>query len=166
MRVFIFVQLIAYLGMAPGWAAERTEPVTISTLVAQTLAENPEIKFYEAEVLAAKAGRKGASKWPNPELNLDAGRKAVGGSDASAAGLAWAASVAQPIEWPGRLALRKGLASSDVALSELGLAQFKQAVGAKVFTLAYSLAMQQERAAAGGRSLGPAHGVAGCRHSA
>jgi cobalt-zinc-cadmium efflux system outer membrane protein len=148
MRIHIFLQMTAIIGMAQIWAAEGTGPVTISKLMAQTLAENPEIKFYDAEILAAKAGRKQAAKWANPELNLEAGRKTVRGSDATAAGLAWAASVAQPVEWPGRLALRKAIANSDVALAELGLAQFKQAVAAKVCTLAYSLAMQQERSAA------------------
>jgi cobalt-zinc-cadmium efflux system outer membrane protein len=148
MRIRFIVQVIAILAVAPIWAAERTEPVAISTLVLQTLAENPEIRFYDAEIQAAKAGRRQAGKWTNPELSFDAGRKTVRGSDASAAGLAWAASVAQPVEWPGRLALRKAIANSDVALAELGLAQFKQAITAKVSTLAYSLALQQERAAA------------------
>ena len=132
----------------PILSAEKPTAVTITTLVEQTLAENPEIQFYEAEILAAKAGRKQAGKWANPELSLEAGRKSVRGPDASAAGFSWAASLAQPIEWPGRLALRKAIANSDVALAELGLARFKQAVAAKVRTLAYALAMQQERTAA------------------
>ena len=132
----------------PILSAEKPTAVTITTLVEQTLAENPEIQFYEAEILAAKAGRKQAGKWANPELSLEAGRKSVRGPDASAAGFAWAASLAQPIEWPGRLALRKAIANSDVTLAELGLARFKQAVAAKVRTLAYALAMQQERTAA------------------
>lgn len=132
----------------PILSAEKPTAVTITTLVEQTLAENPEIQFYEAEILAAKAGRKQAGKWANPELSLEAGRKSVRGPDSSAAGFAWAASLAQPIEWPGRLALRKAIANSDVALAELGLARFKQAVAAKVRTLAYALAMQQERTAA------------------
>ena len=132
------------------WAEEKTTPVTIATLVAQTLAENPEVQFYEGEILAAKAERKQAGKLANPELSLDVGRKSVRSSAASASGVAYAASLAQPVEWPGRLALRKAIANSDVALAELGLARFKQAVAAKVRTLAYSLAMQQERAAAAG----------------
>ena len=146
MRTPLFILSIALC--CPLLSAEKPTAVSITTLVEQTLAENPEIQFYEAEILAAKAGRKQAGKWPNPELSLDAGRKSVRGSDASTSGLAWAASLAQPIEWPGRLALRKAIANSDVALAELGLARFKQAVAAKVRTLAYALAMQQERTAA------------------
>ena len=146
MRTPIFILSIALC--CPLLSAEKPTAVTITTLVEQTLSENPEIQFYEAEILAAKAGRKQAGKWANPELSLDAGRKSVRGFDASAAGLAWAASLAQPIEWPGRLALRKAIANSDVTLAELGLERFKQAVAAKVRMLAYALAMQQERTAA------------------
>ncbi len=148
MRVHFLIISLLFLCPAALWAEEKSPPVTINRLVDQTLAENPEIRFYEAEILAARAGRKQAARWSNPELSLDAGRKSVRGSDASASGLAWAASLAQPVEWPGRLALRKAIANSDVVLAELGLERFRQAVAAKVRTLAYSLAMQQERTAA------------------
>jgi cobalt-zinc-cadmium efflux system outer membrane protein len=148
MRISIFLLLGAAASLLPVRAAEKPPPVTIAALVVQTLAENPEIKFYEAEILAAKAGLRQAGQWANPELSLDIGRKSVRSSDASTSGLAWAASLAQPIEWPGRLALRKAIANSDVALAEIGLVRFKQAVASKVRTLAFSLAMQQERTAA------------------
>ena len=138
---------LAFLCAAFVRAEEKAPPVTIGRLVEQTLAENPEIRFYEAEIQAAKAGRQQAGNWANPELSLEAGRKTVRGSDAPASGLAWAASLAQPIEWPGRLALRKALANSEVALADLGLARFKQAVAGKVRSLAYGLAMRQESAA-------------------
>lgn len=143
---------ILFLGLAsvllPLRAAEKPPPVTIGALVSQTLAENPEIKFYEAEIAAAKAGLRQAGQWANPELSLEVGRKSVRSSDASASGLAWAAALAQPIEWPGRMALRKAIANSDIALAEIGLVRFKQAVASKVRVLAFSLAMQQERSAA------------------
>lgn len=148
MRIPFLIFSITFLAPPALWAEEASPTVTIKRLVDQTLAENPEIQFYEGEILAAKAGRKQAARWSNPELSLDARRKSVRESDASASGLAWAASLAQPVEWPGRLALRKAIANSDVLLAELGLERFKQAVAAKVRMLAYSLAMQQERTAA------------------
>ena len=146
MRFIIFI--FAAVGLVPLHAADKPPPVTIPVLVAQTLAENPEIKFYEGEILAAKAGLRQSGQWANPELSLDIGRKSVRSSDAATSGLAWAAALAQPIEWPGRIALRKAIANSDVALAELGLVRFRQAVAGKVRTLAYSLAMEQERAGA------------------
>jgi cobalt-zinc-cadmium efflux system outer membrane protein len=144
--IALFFVVLSPVGLRA--ADKAPAPVTISALVNQTLTENPEIKFYEGEILAAKAGRNQAAKWANPELNLDVGRKSAKSSDASASGLAWAASMAQPVEWPGRLALRKAIANNDVALAELGLVRFKQALASKVRTLTYSLTMQQERAAA------------------
>lgn len=129
-------------------AEEKPSPISLPALVEQTLAENPEVRFYEAEILSAKAGRRQAGKWANPELNLEAGRKSLKSSDASASGLAWAASLAQPVEWPGRLALRKAIANSDISLAELGLNRFKQALAGKVRDLAYTLSLHQEQAAA------------------
>lgn len=148
MRTHFTTILLTIFSSTSLWAEDKPPPVSIPTLVAQTLAENPEIRFYQGEILAAKAGVKQAGKWANPELSLDAARKSVRSSDASASGLAWAASLAQPIEWPGRLALRKAIANSDMTLAELGLVRFKQAVASKVRTLAFSLTMHQERAAA------------------
>jgi cobalt-zinc-cadmium efflux system outer membrane protein len=148
MRFSLLILLGTLAALLPLSAAEKLAPVTIAALVSQTLAENPEIKFYEAEIHAAKAGLRQAAQWANPELSLEIGRKSVRSSDASTSGVAWAASLAQPIEWPGRLGLRKAIANSDVALAETGLVKFKQAVASKVRTLAFSLAMQQERAAA------------------
>jgi cobalt-zinc-cadmium efflux system outer membrane protein len=147
MPIIHFIFFLAVL-LVPLMAEERDASLSIDTLVEQTLAENPEIRFYLGEVLAAKAGRQSAAKFANPELNLDVGRKTARSSDASASGVAWAAALAQPIEWPGRIGLRKAIANRDIALAELGLAQFKTALAARVQVLAYNLAAQQERAAA------------------
>ena len=148
MRPLISTILVTLFFAAALRAEEKALPVSIAKLVEQTLMENPEVRFYEAEIVAARAERQKAAKWANPELNLEAGRKSVRGSDASASGLAWAASLAQPIEWPGRLALRKAIANGDIALAELGLERFKQVLAGKVRLLAYALALQQEQAAA------------------
>ena len=129
-------------------ASANSTPVTINALVEQTLAENPEIKFYEAEVAYAKTTQKKAALWANPELSVDAGRKTVHGLGSSSSGLAWSVGLAQPFEWPGRISLRKAIANSEVELAELGVAKFKQVLAGKVRTLAFSLAMHQEREAA------------------
>jgi cobalt-zinc-cadmium efflux system outer membrane protein len=123
-------------------------PVTIDGLVTQALAGNPELKFYKAEIAVAKSGRSVAGRLSNPELNLDLGRKRARGDNASAEGVAFSVSLAQPIEWPGRLGLRKAIADRDIALAELGLGQFRSFLAARVKILGYSLANQQENAAA------------------
>jgi cobalt-zinc-cadmium efflux system outer membrane protein len=63
-------------------------------------------------------------------------------------GTAWSVSVSQTFDWPGRLALRRSLANSDVALAELGLARFAAALQARGRSLAYGLHAAQLQAAA------------------
>jgi len=129
-------------------AVTATNATTLDALVAETLAQNPELKFYEAEILAAKGGRKTAGLLANPELSGGVGNKTIRGGGLSAEGVAWSVSVAQPFEWPGRFGLRKAIANRDIELAELGYARFKIALAGRVRSLAYGLFAAQERAAA------------------
>jgi cobalt-zinc-cadmium efflux system outer membrane protein len=70
--------------------------LTPDALVAEALERNPELKFYEAEVSAAKAGRRSAGIWANPELSTSVGQKTVRGGGLHNEGVAWAVSVLQP----------------------------------------------------------------------
>ncbi len=154
MKSHSFVLLLCFSLSAT--AADKPTPVSIETLVANTLAGNPELQYYEAEILAAKAGRREAGKLGNPELNVDFGRMRVvnGSSDTNdltrSIGVGYAVTLAQPIEWPGRLGLRKAIANRDITLAELGLARFRSFLASRVRALAYALAMQQQDAAAAG----------------
>jgi len=95
-------------------ATTTTNVVTVEALVAEALQRNPELKFYEAEIRAAKAGRKSAGLFANPEVSGGIGQKRVTDGGLSAEGIAWSASVMQPFEWPGRLGLRKAIANRDI----------------------------------------------------
>jgi cobalt-zinc-cadmium efflux system outer membrane protein len=145
--------LMAALGnAAPGATMNEpkltaTNTVALDALVSEALCKNPELKFYEAEIAAAKAGRKTAGLLANPEVNGSAGRKTVRGGGLSAEGVAWSVSVAQPFEWPGRIGLRKAIANRDIELAELGYERFKLALVGRVRTLAYGLFAAQEKAA-------------------
>ncbi len=125
-------------------------PVQLPTLVAEIAASNPELKFYEAEIAAAKAGRRSAGVLNDPEISLDLGRKRaidrLGVLEGE--GTAWAVSVSQTFEWPGRLALRKAIANRSVDLAELGLARFQNALIARARTLTYTLHAADAEAAA------------------
>lgn len=125
-----------------------TNAATLDALVAETLERNPELKFYEAEIAAAKGGRKTAGLLANPELSGSVGNKTIRGGGLNAEGGAWSVSVVQPFEWPGRLGLRKAIANRDIELAELGYARFKVALAGRVRTLAYGLFAAQEKAAA------------------
>lgn len=141
--------LIALDGRAQS-TPEAQAPVPFSTIVGEISANNPELKFYEAEIDAAKAGRRAAGTLQNPELGLDLGRKRVtdAGGALAGEGMAWSVSISQTFEWPGRLSLRKAIANHDIALAELGLTRFKAALAARARTLTYGLHAAHERAAA------------------
>jgi cobalt-zinc-cadmium efflux system outer membrane protein len=128
--------------------AESSANVTLDALVAEALERNPELKFYEAEILAAKAGRKTAGLLANPELSGSVGQKTVRGGGLSDEGVAWSVSAAQPFEWPGRISLRKAIANREIELAELGRERFKVALAGQVRTLTYGLFGAQEKAAA------------------
>jgi cobalt-zinc-cadmium efflux system outer membrane protein len=127
-----------------------TPPTQLADLVAQISANNPELKFYEAEIATAKAGLRGASALADPELSVAAGRKRVRDAADTLAGegSAWSVSVTQTFEWPGRLALRKTIANHQIELAELGLARFKAALSARAATLAFGLYAANAKSAA------------------
>lgn len=138
----------------PAHAEDKPVPKSIEHLVSMTLALNPELKYYEAEILAAQAAHRVAGKPDNPQLNTDFGRmRVVNLSDTDPShtynyGYGYAVTLAQPIEWPGRLGLRKAIANGDVKLAELGLARFRSFLAGRVRSLGYALAMQQQNAEA------------------
>jgi len=131
-------------------AAGKPSPISIPDLVSRTLAANPEIRFYEAEIAAARAGVITVGRQSNPELSLQTGPKRVSSSEGRSNGLVFSAELAQPIEWPGRLGLRKAIANRDLALAELGLERFRFHLASRVRVLATTLAAQQDIADASG----------------
>lgn len=131
------------LGAAVAAAESTNVPqATVAGLVDEALRQNPELKFYEAEIAAAKGNRKNAGAWPNPELSGDVGRMRMTHDD----GVAWSVSVMQPFEWPGRLGLRKAIANRDIELAELGLERFRVALAARVRSAGYAVFAAQRKA--------------------
>jgi cobalt-zinc-cadmium efflux system outer membrane protein len=131
-------------------ATNRVPAVTLAGLVAEAMEKNPELNFYRAEISAAKGDRRTAGTLANPQAEVELGRKRTtdGGGGLAGEGLAWSVSVSQSFEYPGRLALRKAIANRQVELAELGFAQFKAALAAKVRSLGYALLIAQEKAQA------------------
>lgn len=132
--------------------AEPADPkapgkTTIDAIVAEVVERNPELTFYNAEVAAAKAERRSAGAFANPELSSSVGDKRVSVGNLTSDGIAWSASIKQPFEWPGRISLRKAIANSQIKLAELGLDQFKAALAARARSLAFKLFSAQEKSA-------------------
>lgn len=122
--------------------------LTIETLVRQVQAGNPELDFYRAEIAAARAGRKSATRWDNPEISAELGSKKVWerSGPALGEGAAWSVSLAQPFEWPGRIPLRKAIANRQIEIAELGLQQFQAALAARTRSLGHAVLAAREKA--------------------
>ena len=122
--------------------------VNLDIVVTEALAQNPELRFYQAEIAVARAGIRSAGAWQDPGLSGSVGRKVADGGGSSGDGLAWSVSVVQPFEWPGRIGLRKAIANQDLELAHLGYEQFKTALAGRVRALAYGLYAARQKSAA------------------
>ena len=106
-------------------------PTTLDALAGEALAQNPELRFYQAELAAAGAARKTAALLPPPEVSGSVGQKRTHdlAGQLAGEGVAWSVGVSQTFEWPGRLGLRKAIANLDLTLAQLGLDRFRTALG-------------------------------------
>lgn len=129
---------------------ESTSTVSLSALVSEITAKNPERQFYQEEIAAAKAGVRLSSRLNDPELSFDVGQKRLKDSTGAKIddGAVWSVSVSQTFEWPGRLSLRKAIANRQVELAELGVARFENALTARARTLAFGLYAANAKSAA------------------
>ena len=130
--------------------AEPPPAVSLSALVGEITANNPERRFYQEEITVAKAGSRLASRLNDPELSFDIGQKNLKSSTGAKIddGAVWSVSVTQTFEWPGRLSLRKAIANRQVELAELGVARFENALTARARTLAFGLYAANAKASA------------------
>lgn len=140
-----FTSLLSIAALAFSSLASAGEAASTHSLVAEALQKNPEVRFYEAEIAAAKGGRQAAGQLANPELNAELGGMNIHGQGD---GLVWRAQIAQVFDFPGRLSLRKAIADRDIALAELGFAQFKSQLTNEVSARAGDVAMLQRKLAA------------------
>jgi outer membrane protein, heavy metal efflux system len=154
MRAFALASSVAAVAagllLAVAATVPAAEPVALDALVAETLAKNPELKFYEAEIAAARGVRMTAGEWPNPELSSELGHKKVRdlGGNKIGDGPIWSVSLAQTFEFPGRMSLRKAIANGQIQLAELGFEQFRAALAMRARSLGYQLLAAQQRAEA------------------
>ena len=134
--ILIFVALVA-----------RAHAATAEELVSSAIKTNPEIRVYEAEIAAARAGKITAGQIANPEFSSElAGKTAKSPSTgARESGMVYRAEISQTFDFPGRIALRKAIAERDIALAELGLLQFKSLLGNEVRTRAGDYSLLQRK---------------------
>lgn len=149
-KMFVLTAIIAASGFLFETRAETmekaTESMTIEELVQQASKNNAELKFYEAEVEAAKGQRTQAGLWKNPEFSGEYGERRVRDSsgDLQNEGTTRSASLSQLFEFPGKGSLRKALANKNVEIAGLGLDQFRLALANKIRHLAYQYVAAQK----------------------
>jgi len=126
------------------------DTISLNGVVAEALARNPEIKVYTAEIAAANGERRTAGEWPNPEASTEAGTKIIRDYHGNTLGdgIMWTLGATQTFEYPGRVSLRKAIASHQVALAELGLEGFRIALAARVRAAAFRAALGRTKASA------------------
>ena len=117
--VCLFSLVVMAENESPAQVAANPSP-DIEALVTEALEKNPEVKFYKLEIQAARGARQTAGQWANPELSGGLGRKQLTGAGLAREGKAWSVALAQPLEWPGRIGLRKAIANRELELAELG----------------------------------------------
>ncbi len=134
----------------------------ISSLVTEALANNAELKSFEAEVEAARGQRTQAGFFKNPEISAQIGAREVRDSEniLQGRGTTFSVAVTQTLEFPGKGTLRKAIAAKNVEIAGLGLDQFRLSLTGRVQLLAYehlaarALAAAAEEASARSRALG------------
>jgi len=149
MKRLSLILVLAAAGLSAVAADEQsvTNVYRQEEFVAEVLQRNPEVKFYEAEIAAAKGERKAAGTLANPELNGDVGHKQARDAAGTLAGegVAWSVGLSQTFEWPGRLGLRKAIANRQIGLAELGLIRFKASLAARARTVAFASYASREK---------------------
>src|SRR6266540_3498682 len=146
LKAFLHIIIAAFLVSASYGAPE----MTIDALVAEALSRNPELQFYVTGIAAARGERRTAAQWAYPELSTNVGAIHYNDLNGNSLGTgpAWSFSTTQRFEYPGRIALRKAIADRQIALAELGLANFRIALTNKVRTSAHRVLIARQKAEA------------------
>lgn len=121
--------------------------INIDRLVDDIVANNAEQQFYKRELAAARVGRAVAGRLADPDLIVEFGEKTTtgantlvgGGGRTLGPGPAYQVSIVQPLEFNGRIALRRAIADRQIDLAVLGYQQYTATLAARARTLAYTL---------------------------
>jgi cobalt-zinc-cadmium efflux system outer membrane protein len=139
--------LLFVLASAP--AVAQPAAMSIDALAADVVAGNPERQYLARQINLAQTGVAAAGRLADPDVSVDFGEKRTDSpltGQRLGDGPAFAVSILQPIEFNGRVPLRKAIAEGNVTLARLGLAQFDAALAGRARSLGYRLFAAGERA--------------------
>lgn len=147
MRIYLLALLLA---IVPTGAAAQSTGMSLDRLAQDVVANNPERQFYQRQIETAGVERTAAGRWADPEAVVEFGQRQASDRMTGATlgeGTTYAVSVVQPIEFGGRIALRRAIAERQVELARMGLQQFDATLAARARTLGYALFAADEKAA-------------------
>lgn len=125
--------------------------MSLDSLARDVIANNPERQYYQRQIETAQVERQAAGRWADPEAVVEFGQRRENDPVSGAPlgdGPTYAVSVMQPIEFGGRIALRRAIAERQTDLARIGLQQFDATLAARARTLGYGLFAADEKAAA------------------
>jgi len=150
MRAFPFAVLVA---AALSAAAQGQNPsgaaLSLDGLVQDVIAQNPERQFYLRQLATAGTERQAAGRWADPEAVVEFGQRRASDPVTGALlgdGATYAVSVVQPIEFGGRIPLRRAIAERQIDLARMGLQQFDATLAARARALGFGLFAANEKA--------------------
>ena len=147
MRTYLLALLVA---IVPTVAAAQSTGMSLDRLAQDVVANNPERQFYQRQIETAGVERTAAGRWADPEAVVEFGQRQASDRMTGATlgeGTTYAVSIVQPIEFGGRIALRRAIAERQVELARMGLQQFDATLAARARTLGYALFAADEKAA-------------------
>jgi cobalt-zinc-cadmium efflux system outer membrane protein len=133
---------------APALAQDRTA-ISLDRLTQDVITNNPERQFYQRHIETAGTEARAAGRWADPELVVEFGERRADDRLSGAPigeGQTYAVSVVQPIEFGGRIALRRAIAERQIGLARIGLQQFDATLTARARSLGYGLFAADEKA--------------------
>jgi cobalt-zinc-cadmium efflux system outer membrane protein len=149
--ICLFVLLASLFPSNPAAAQPSAPAISIEALAADVVAGNPERQFLARQIGQAQAGVQAAGRLADPELAVEFGERTTDNpvtGQRLGDGPAFSVSILQPIEFNGRIPLRKAIAQGNVTLARTGLAQFDATLAGRARTLGYRLFAADARAEA------------------
>lgn len=130
--------------------AQDATAMSLDRLAQDVVANNPERQFYQRQIETAGIERSAAGRWADPEAVVEFGQRSANDRATGALlgdGQTYSVSIVQPIEFGGRIALRRAIAERQLDLARMGLQQFDATLVGRARSLGYALFAADEKAA-------------------
>jgi cobalt-zinc-cadmium efflux system outer membrane protein len=116
----------------------------VQEAIRTALRNNPELRVFEASVVASKGGVTTARTLANPELTIAPGMKQTREGGVTTSDFHAELEYSQLFKFPGKRALEIAIAQRNVSLQELALEGFRFQLAAKVRKACYELLAAQK----------------------